>query len=310
LLPFRLGRAVAPALAVLPAALLAALALSVQPVSRVKAQEMERCGPGARVLTGAWTTTETTDGENTSLWRGSLRLVHRRMSDRTGEVAGRWEPPGGAPERTVYGTLVDGVLQAAVGGTEAQPAAAVEAAPARTWVLSISSDGTLLTGYWFEAGRGPGTAPRQGHLVASGEASCLRQDAAAAAEPVPGAAAEPVLCPAWDVTGRWEVAAPSDDAPPWPAWRLRLWQDGEVVLGWYEPGAPPPGMDAATPFAWVVDGTLRGRTLLLQHHLGDSAVIARTLVLGAEGTSLTGAWPLPFGPAEQEVLRGQAQCVG
>jgi hypothetical protein len=255
------------------------------------------------VLGGAWTTTETVDGDNSSLWRGSLQVVQQGR-----EVVGRWEPPRGEPERVVVGTLVDGIVRATQRGTAALPAAAVAEAPSRAWLLSLSADGTLLTGRWTEQTAG---ASRQGSLVATGEARCAAEpassgEAAAGAEPAapqlptvapmaPTAALS--ACAAWDLSGTWEVAGE-------PSWRLRLWQDGEAVLGWYEPAAG----DAALP-SWVVDGSVRGRTVLLRHHLGDSATVARTLVLAPDGAALTGAWPLPFGPAEREVLAGQARCV-
>jgi hypothetical protein len=59
----------------------------------------------------------------------------------------------------------------------------------------------------------------------------------------------------------------------------------------------------------VVDGSLRGRQLLLKHHLGDSATIARTLVLEPDGAALEGPWPVAFGPEGHEVLAGRARCV-
>jgi hypothetical protein len=55
-------------------------------------------------------------------------------------------------------------------------------------------------------------------------------------------------------------------------------------------------------------GTLCNRTLSFPEYLGDSTKLAHTLVLDPGGTELCGSWPLPFGPDEREVLRGQARC--
>jgi hypothetical protein len=86
----------------LPARHLAALLLLVAGLLAPRpadAQTAPACSPAARRLTGHWTTTETVDGENSSLWRGTLRLVQR------GErIVGRWEPAGGQPERLVAGS--------------------------------------------------------------------------------------------------------------------------------------------------------------------------------------------------------------
>jgi hypothetical protein len=86
-------------------------------------------------------------------------------------------------------------------------------------------------------------------------------------------------------------------------WWLRLWQQGERVLGWYEPVTGEPGR------RWVVSGELRGRTLLLRHQLGDGATVARQLELSPDGATLRGAWPAAFGPPGEEELGGAAACL-
>ncbi len=267
-------------------AVLLALGLGPDPVPAA-AQPGEACAPDERRLTGAWTTTETVDGDNESLWRGTLHLVQRGR-----QVVGRWEPPGGAPERLVIGSFVDGILRVTQRGMPAIPPAEVKDAPARTWLLAISSDGKLFSGRWSEPARG---APvRQGDLFASGEAPC-----------------PPAECPRWDLTGAWETRSVANAPDAAPGWRLWLWQDGETVLGWYEPrdasdGQAPGGGPAP---AWLVGGQLRGRSLRLVLHLGDSATLARLFTVSAAGDTLQADWPLPFGPPEAEVLHGAAQCL-
>ncbi|HVG98231.1 MAG TPA: hypothetical protein VNK05_15090, partial [Chloroflexota bacterium] len=114
------------------------------------AQAPPACTPAARSLTGHWTTTETVDGENGSFWRGALRLVQR--GDR---VVGRWEPPGGQPERLVAGSYANGVLRVAQRGNPALAPAGVEPAASRVWLLTLSADGTILSGRWSEPADGP-----------------------------------------------------------------------------------------------------------------------------------------------------------
>jgi hypothetical protein len=291
-----------PALA---AVMLAALLALGQVPAPAAAQAGESCAPDERRLTGAWTTTETVDGENESLWRGTLHLVQRGQ-----QVVGRWEPPRGAPERLVIGSFVDGILRVTQRGMPAIPAAEVASAPARTWLLAISSDGKLLSGRWSEPA--PGAPVRQGDLFASGEALCPPapgEAPAAAATPAP-AALLPAECPRWDLTGAWETR-PAGDGPAVSGWRLWLWQDGDAVLGWYEPrdasdGQAPGGGPAP---AWVVDGQLRGRSLRLVLHLGDSATLARLFTVSAAGDTLQVDWPFPFGPPETETLHGAAHCL-
>ncbi|MGH2351887.1 MAG: hypothetical protein ACRDI2_21550 [Chloroflexota bacterium] len=291
------------------AALFAILAPAVASVvaAQEATQQVASCMPGDRSLTGAWTTTETVDGQNTSLWRGSLQLVQRG-----GQVVGRWEPPGGAPERVIAGSFARGLLRVTQRSTPDLPAAEVEAAPPRSWTLSLSTDGRLLSGRWTEPAAGG--AARQGDLFATGEAGC-----GPAAPPPPPSEPAPASCLSWDLSGVWEVAASPPDAPPWRLWLL---QDGETLLGWYEARSPSTASSGATlddlaavattdaprPL-WVVDGRVRGRLVLLEQHAGDSTTIARTLLLDPEGHTLSGGWPLSFGPPETEVLQGEARCL-
>jgi hypothetical protein len=60
--------------------------------------------------------------------------------------------------------------------------------------------------------------------------------------------------------------------------------------------------------SWTVDGTLRGGALRLTLYAGDSVTLSRTLVLDPVAGTLSGPWPLGFGPAETEVLEGRASC--
>lgn len=280
----------------------------------------QSCGPDARLLTGAWTTTETIDGENTSLWRGTLHLVQRGP-----EVAGRWEPPGGAPERAVLGSFRDGILRVTQRGMPAMPAAEVAGAPPRSWLLSLSSDGKLLSGRWSE--QEAGMPARQGDLFASGEAGCTFPAGLSTQAPAGAPALEDTLavpgCQRWDLSGTWIVAGTDSRAGTAGAavpqgagpagdgdWQFRLWQDGETVLGWYEPRTAVGDGTAHEPRrpAWVVDGQIRGRVIRLVLHLGDSATLARFLTLSTQGDTLESPWPLPFGPAESETLHGNAHC--
>jgi hypothetical protein len=282
------------------------------------AQEPRACAFRSWTIGGEWTTTETVHGANESLWRANLRLVQRGE-----EVAGRLEAPSGQPERAVLGTYRDGVLSITELGVSAAPRAAVEAAPARRWVLSLSSDGRLLSGSWWEDldNRGRG---RSGELFASGEAACAPDGAptvsaapeAQGAVP-PGAVldAGPPGCVRWDLTGAWRVddgregeAGPQQRQQHW----LRLWQQDGRVLGWYEPAAVGVGVGVA-PLSgatrWVVDGRLDGRTLRLTHHLGDGATLERLLELSADGLTLVGTHPIQLGPPATERLAGSAACV-
>jgi hypothetical protein len=256
----------------------------------------EDCAPDARRLSGEWTTTETTDGENRSLWRGTLHLVQQR-----GLIFGRWEPPAGEPQRVVVGTFEHGVLRLVQRGTPGLAGAGVAPARSRSWLLSVSADGRLLTGRWAEPAGGQ--PARQGDLFATGESGCAQVPAdGGTPAPLP---AVPEGCAGWDLSGVWEVGPPSGPPAEEPAWRLWLLQDGPALLGWYEAHAGTPDVSQA----WVVDGRVEGRLVHLQHHAGDSTTVARTLVLDTGGTTLSGAWPVPFGPPESEVLTGRARCV-
>jgi hypothetical protein len=288
-------------------------ALGVRPAG---AQAPPVCAPAARSVTGHWTTTETVDGENGSFWRGALRLVQR--GDR---VVGRWEPPGGQPERLVAGSYAKGVLRIAQRGHPALPPAGVEPATSRAWVLTLSSDGAILSGRWTEPADGP--AARHGDLFGSGEAGCPATPAAAAAPAASGPerAAGGAPCAAWDLSGGWTTAGPTTAAGPARLWLL---QDGASLLGWYEtgPAAAAPEVDAAgvpgglarvaaapgTAPPWTVDGEVRGTVVRLTLYAGDSLSLSRTLVLAGDGQTLSGAWPPGFGPPETEVLTGHARC--
>jgi hypothetical protein len=303
------------------AALLFLAAWLITP-SPADAQIAPSCPPEAQRLTGHWTTTETVDGENSSLWRGTLRLVQR------GErIVGRWEPAGGQPERLVAGSFAGGVLRVAQRGTPDLAPAGVAASPSRSWLATLSSDGMILSGRWTEPATGAPT--RTGELFVAGEATC-QVDEGAPADLAPGGAGGPApgrpgpggACPAWDISGAWTTVGAT--TPGGPA-RLWLLQDGEEVLGWYETGptgaapvadaAGVPGAleraagSVATAPTWTVDGQVRGTVLRLTLYAGDSLTLTRTFVLGDGGSSLSGPWPAGFGPPEAEVLTGQARCV-
>jgi hypothetical protein len=301
---------------VLLCALLAALELlgaGVLHPRTAAAQSAPACAPGGRSLSGHWTTTETVDGENTSFWRGTLRLAQR--GDR---VVGRWEPPGGQPERLVAGSFADGVLRVAQRGTPALAPAGVGEAASRSWLLTLSSDGTILSGRWTEPASGP--AVRRGDLFAAGEAACRPAPAGSGvAQP---SASRDGPCAGWDLSGDWTTVGATTGGGP-----ARLWlvQDGPGLLGWYEtgPAAVAPRLDAAgvpdgleraagaqaTAPAWTVDGEVRGTVVRLTLYAGDSLTLSRTLLLASDGATLSGPWPPGFGPPETEVLSGRARCA-
>ena len=102
------------------------------------------------------------------------------------------------------------------------------------------------------------------------------------------------------------------------------------MVGWYQAvtglagsalgrpdSAPPTGaapdladLAAALPAApvWALDGQVRGRVVRLTLYAGDSITVSRTFVLDSDQGTLSSPWPLPFGPAETDVLTGQARC--
>jgi hypothetical protein len=281
----------------------------------VGAQDGPFCLPSARRLSGEWTTTETVDAENSSLWRGSLRLLQRGA-----QVVGRWEPPGGEPERLVAGRFEGGVLRLSQRGSPGLPAAGVAPAPVRTLLLTLSSDGAVLSGRWSEReGRG-------GDLFASGQAGC--GDTGGPAQGLPLSTTEeagpaiPGSCARWDLNGIWEAGLEPDSGPPARLWLL---QDGASLIGWYETGLtsvdPAPAAGglparledvagaAATAPLWMVDGDVRGAVVRLTQFAGDGLRLPRTLVLDGTGERLSGPWPPGFGPPETEVLAGRATCA-
>ncbi|HEX2516399.1 MAG TPA: hypothetical protein VH257_16960 [Chloroflexota bacterium] len=306
----------------------ALLALGLLWPGPVGAQDGPLCLPSARRLSGEWTTTETVDAENSSLWRGSLRLLQRGT-----QVVGRWEPPGGEPERLVAGRFEGGVLRLSQRGSPGLPVAGVAPAPGRTLLLTLSSDGAVLSGRWSEregrgeeGGQSSRLAGRGGDLFASGQAGCGDTGGPAPGQPFStpedAGPAIPGSCARWDLNGVWEAGVEPDSGPPARLWLL---QDGASLIGWYETGltsvdpAPAAGSlparledvagAAATAPLWMVDGDVRGAVVRLTQYAGDGLRLPRTLVLDGTGERLSGPWPPGFGPPETEVLAGRATCA-
>jgi hypothetical protein len=306
------------------------------------AQAVRGCAFERWNVGGDWTTTETVHGANESFWRARLSLVQR------GDVvAGRLEAPDGQPEQAVLGRFRNGVLQLEQLASAPQAEAAVQEAPARHWTLSLASDGRFLAGSWWEESRAtaraagsPGRRVQSGDLFAEGEATCAPAGERESGSPEDGGAAASrdagspsgateqregtpgvTGCGAWDLTGAWAVTEDGGDAAQPAAaatgaagtgHRLRLWQQGERVIGWYErsrEGAVAGGTEGAGGVVWAVDGVLRGRALRLTHHLGDGATLERQLELSPDGARLTGPFGVQLGPPRAETLVGQAACL-